>query len=82
MYDILKSDEELYPKKVSWDSLLKKLVSLLGFYEVWLAQGVGNVTAFMSHFKQRLRDNNVQNWNARIIKLPRSTFIKSKMYNM
>ena len=77
MYEILKSNEGLYPNYVSWVCLLKKLLSYLGFYEVWLAQGVGNVIAFMSHFKQRLRDDNLQNWNKRIDNSPRSTFFKS-----
>ena len=44
-------------------SILQHLLSSLGFYEVWLAQGVGNVNAFVRVFEQRLRDNNVQNWN-------------------
>ena len=44
------------------------LLSSVGFYEVWLAQGVGNVNAFVHVFEQCLRDNNVQNWNSRIEK--------------
>ena len=37
-------------------------------YEVWLAEGVGNVNAFVRVFEQRLRDNNVQNRNSRVEK--------------
>ena len=58
-------------------SILQHLLSSLGFYEVWLAQGVGNVNAFVRVFEQRLRDNNVQNWNSRVENSSRSTFFKS-----
>jgi len=67
----------LYPHKVSWVTLLQHLLSSLGFYKVWLAQGVGNVNAFVRLFEQRLRDNNVQNWNSRVENSSRSTFLKS-----
>jgi len=42
-----------------------------------LAQGVGNVNAFIRVFEQRLRDNNVQIWNSRVENSSRSTFFKS-----
>ena len=32
--------------KVNWVSLVKNLLSELGFYDVWINQGVGNVNAF------------------------------------
>ena len=67
----------MYPHKVSWVTLLQHLLSSLCFYEVWLAQGVGNVNAFVHVFEQRLCDNNVQNWNSRIENSPRSTKSKS-----
>ena len=73
----MKNDAVLYPHKVSWVTLLQHLLSSLGFYEVWLAQGVGNVNAFVRVFEQRLRDNNVQNWNSRVEHLSRSIFFKS-----
>ena len=63
IYEVLNTDAVLYPHKVSWVTLLQHLLSSLGFYEVWLAQGVGNVNAFVRVFEQRLRDKNVQNWN-------------------
>jgi len=50
----LKTDADLYPHKVSWVTLLQHLLSLLGFFEVWLAQGAGNVNAFVRVFEQRL----------------------------
>ena len=77
IYEVLKPDAVLYPHKVSWVTLLQHLLSLhvLGFYEVWLAQGVGNVNAFVRVFEQRLRDNNVQNWSSRVENSSRSTFL-------
>ena len=82
IYEVLKTDAVLYPHKVSWVTLLQHLLSLhvLGFYEVWLAQGVGNVNAFVRVFEQRLRDNNVQNWNSRIENSSRSTFLNQLLY--
>ena len=66
----------MYPHKVSWVTLLQHLLPSLGFYEVRLAQGVGNVTAFVRVSEQRLFDN-AQNWNSRINNSSRSTCIKS-----
>jgi len=40
----------LYPHKVSWVTLLQHVLSSLGIYEVWLAQGVGNVNVFVRVF--------------------------------
>ena len=64
------------PNKVSWVTLLKDLLSTLGFYKVWLAQSAGNVDVFIHVFKQRLSDVNIQNWNSRIENSPSSTFYK------
>jgi len=61
MYVVLKTNSVLYPHIISWVTLLQHVLSSLGFYEVWLAQGVGNVNAFVRVFEQRLCDNNVQN---------------------
>ena len=51
IYEVLKTDAFLYPHKVSLVTLLQHLLSSLGFYEVWLAQGVGNVNAFVRRFE-------------------------------
>ena len=42
------SDLHRKPNTVNWASKVKDLLSSLGFYEVWLAQGVGNKNAFLS----------------------------------
>ena len=77
VYEVLNTDVNINPNNVSWVTLLKNLLSALGFYAVWLAQSVGNVDVFIHVFKQRLRDVNIQNWNSRIENSPRSTFFKN-----
>ena len=44
--------------------LVKRLLCTLGFNNVWLAQGVGNVNSFLNLVKQRLQNNFTQNWNS------------------
>jgi len=81
MSEVLKTDAVLYPHKVPWVTLLQHLLSSLGFYGVWLAQGVSNVNASVRVFEQRLRDNNVQNWNSRVENSSRSTFL-NKLFHL
>ncbi len=64
IYKMMLSDIEERPNKQNWAALVRNLLSELGFYHVWLAQGVGNVNSFLIAFKQRLHDNFVQNWNS------------------
>ena len=40
--------------------------NFLGFYEVWLTQGVGGCKRFLSVFSQRLTDTFIQNWRSRL----------------
>ena len=47
-------------------SLLRDLLMSLGFYNIWLNQGVGNYNEFMSVLKQKLTDTFVQNWSSRL----------------
>ena len=77
VYDILKHDSEVYPNKKNWVSHVKHLLSTLGFYDVWLAQNVGNVKQFISLFKQRVNDVFVQNWNADLRDSSRATFYRT-----
>ena len=49
----------------------------LGSNNVWLQQGVGDFNGFMSELKQRLTDNFVQNWSARLENSPRALFYRS-----
>ena len=50
------TDIELRPNKQNWASMVKNLLSRLGFLEVWNAQGVGNINNFLYIFKTRVRD--------------------------
>ena len=57
-------DLESMPEKENWAMLVKRLLGTVGFNNVRLAQGVGNVNSFFSLVKQRLHDNFIQNWNS------------------
>ena len=48
---------------VNWATSVKHLLGNLGFYDVWLQQGVGDVNKFMMICKQRLNDQYLQEWN-------------------
>ena len=74
IYNMMLHDLEVLPHKTNWASLVRQLLMSLGFYEVWLAQGVGNVDVFLSTFKQRLNDNFIQNWHDRINGSSRANF--------
>ena len=68
VYRMMLNDLESRQNIVNWASLVKHLLLSLGFYEVWLAQGVGNYNAFITIFKQRLTDTFIQNWHSRFFK--------------
>ena len=63
IYKLMLDDIEIRPLKHNWASQVKRVLSSLGFYHVWLAQGVGNYPSFLLVFKQRLTYNSVQNLN-------------------
>ena len=65
VYNLMLQDLELLPNKVNWASLLHHLLMSLGFNEVWINQGVGNMNVFLSMAKQRLTDNFLQRWQER-----------------
>ena len=46
IYDMMLSDLELRPMKQNWASLVKDLLSKLGFMDVWISQGVGSLHIF------------------------------------
>ena len=77
IYLTLVNDCERYPNKKSWCSLLRDLLSSLGFYEVWLFQDVGNDKLFLANVKQRLHDNFIQNWNERLENSSRALFYRN-----
>ena len=55
------NDVQRFPDKPSWAQSVKTMSENLGFGHVRLSQGVSNINAFMSIFKQRITDNFVQN---------------------
>ena len=77
VYNLLKSDIQTYPNRVNWASLVRDLLSNLGMRYAWTEQGVGNVNAFTSLVRQRLTDNFIQNWNARINESTRASCYKN-----
>ena len=77
IYQLMLNDIAAIPNKVNWASLLRNMLSELGFYEVWAQQGVGNYDVFISYFKQRLTDTFIQNWRARLEQSSRASFYKS-----
>ena len=74
IYNLMLSDIESMPESENWAMLVKRLLCSLGFNNVWLAQGVGNVNIFLDLVKQRLHDNFVQNWNSRLEEPSRASF--------
>ena len=63
------------PNKKNWASVVKNTLSYLGFYHFRASQGVGNVKNFLTFFKQRLRDNFLQNWEERLHASSRADFL-------
>jgi len=56
----------MYPNRNSWAKSVKTVLENLSFYTVWLNQGVENEKLFLNIFKQRMRDNYLQDWNSGI----------------
>ena len=56
IYKEMLNDCDMVPNTVNWVSLVRHLLLSLGFYEVWMQQGVGNIKSFISLLKQRLTD--------------------------
>ena len=48
--------------KKCWATGVIELLCRIGFYFVWLNQGVGNITHFLAIFKQRLIDIFIREW--------------------
>ena len=68
------ADIENKPDFVNWASKLRDLLANLGFYGVWVNQGVGNKNIFLIENKQRLNDYFIQNWNGKINESSRANF--------
>ena len=77
VYNLMLKDIETVPNTVNWASLVRHLLISLGFYEVWMQQGVGYYRRFISLLKQRVTDTFIQNWGARLGDSSRANFYKS-----
>ena len=55
--------EERAIKSINWVYNIKNLLYRFGFGHVWLNQGVGSTSLFLSEFSQRLKDCAGQNWH-------------------
>ena len=60
IYNLMLNDIEQHPTHQNWASSVRNLLSRLGFLDVWIAQTVGNIDAFLELCKIRLRDNFIQ----------------------
>ena len=60
----------------NWASLVRNTLANLGFFEVWLAQSVGDMNKFLLILKQRLADNFLQNWSERLEASSSASFYK------
>ena len=72
-FKVISSEDTKFIKCV-YNMMLNDVLSELGFYEVWVQQGVGNYNLFLSLLKQKLTDTFVQNHNARVQTLNRARF--------
>ena len=77
VYKTMLNDMLIYPEKKNWASLVKNLLSSLGFYEAWLHQGVRDESLFLNQVKQRLRDTFVQNWQSDLNLSTRTLFYRN-----
>ena len=62
VYNVMYTDIEIKPNAMSWAKSVMYLLQSLGFNEVWINQGVGDVDIFLNLVKQRLTDTFIQNW--------------------
>ena len=75
-YNMMLCDLNSMLDKRSWVRYLEFILESLGFYHVWLFQGAGNETEFVSLLWQRSRDTFLQSINEQLKESPRaSTYI-------
>ena len=60
--------------------LVRDLLSRLGFMDVWVYQGVGDIKIFMEVFKQRIKDVFIQDWHSRLENSTRTRFYSVIIY--
>ena len=65
-------DLAIVPNSASLANSVRHLFQSIGFNNVWMNQGVGNVNLFIRILKERLNDNVLQNWNSELIESSRA----------
>ena len=73
----MKNDFDDDNSTINWAALVRKLLCEMGFYEVWLQQGVGDVNIFLSAFRQRVYDQFQQSWHNEIQNSSRAIFYRT-----
>jgi hypothetical protein len=64
VYQMLLDDLISQPTATNWAGLVRQLLFQTGFAEVWYAQGVHNIHAFLCIFKTRILDMFDQTWHS------------------
>ena len=77
VYKMMLRDIEINGRKINWAILVRNLLGNLGFFEVWLNQGVGNVNQFLTVLRQRLKDQYMQDWSNEINNSSRARFYRN-----
>ena len=67
--------------KRCWLSDLRNILSVHGFYDVWLNKGVGNKKLFLCLLKQRINDISLQNWHSEVSDMNRLNLYKLYKYS-
>ena len=74
-------DIDMMPEKGNWAVLVKRLLGSLGFNEVWLAQGVGNVNIFKiwsnKDYTITLFRLGIQDWKIQVEQILIHAYIRS-----
>ena len=76
IYEMMLRDIEINDWKTNWTLLVRDLLGNLGFFEVWLNQGVGDVNLFLTIVQQRLKDQYIQGWMGEIENSSRALFYR------
>ena len=72
MYNVTCKDLAIKPNSTSWAKSVRHLLQSIGFNNVWMNQGVGNVNWFIRILKERLNDNFIHTWNSELIESSRA----------
>ena len=75
-------DIENNAAETNWATKVRTLLESMGFGDVWINQGVGNINYFLHIFKLRARDCFMQKWNEELRESTRaSTYILFANFN-